>query len=74
MSENTPYIEHKCTPGDRWDTIAAKYYGNPFKYAPLIMFNPDVQRTFILQEGTVIKVPKIENNNENTENLPPWKA
>lgn len=69
----TEYKEYTTKQGDRWDTIAYREYGNCFKYAPLIMCNPDVPISPIIPEGTKLIIPVFETTEEKEEGLPVWK-
>nr|MBW4056874.1 hypothetical protein [Pseudomonadota bacterium] len=37
----TGYIEYITSEGDRWDTIAWRYYGDPLAYEGIILANPN---------------------------------
>jgi len=57
--------------GDRWDTIAYKFYGNPYLYEPIIRANPHLIGEPVPPPGTRIEIPLIEVENE-TEVEVPW--
>lgn len=45
--------------GERLDTLAARFYGEPTRYWLLLDANPDVLNPFeVLSAGRVIQVPK----------------
>ncbi|MDD3236804.1 MAG: tail protein X [Candidatus Gastranaerophilales bacterium] len=67
------YKEHITKQGDRWDTIAYKYYGDCFKYAPLVMANPTVAISPIIPTGIKLIVPVLSDIDATNEDLPPWK-
>lgn len=60
--------------GDRWDTLAARFYGSNAGIAVLIDANPAVPITAVLPMGTPLIVPVIDDTEiTNNTNLPPWK-
>lgn len=70
------YITHVTVDGERWDQIAAQYYGDVHDYGRLIAANPDVPITVRLPAGLVLIIPVIELDDtviDNSEDLPPWK-
>jgi len=67
------YYEYITKDGDRWDSIAYQYYGDPMIYEPIISANPDIPITPTLKSGLKIKVPVIDIPTSTTEDLPPWK-
>lgn len=68
------YIIHKTKQGERWDSLAYKYYGNCFKYTPIVMANPNMPISPFLPEGVDVVIPFFDNNTETNEELPPWKC
>lgn len=68
-------IQHTTIDGERWDTIAQKYYGNAAMMNDIISANPNVPLYDILPAGIVLDIPVIESNDVKTDasNLPPWK-
>jgi nucleoid-associated protein YgaU len=67
------YLEHITAAGERWDTLANRYYGDPMKYELIIAANPDVLIAPILPSGLKLKIPVLEEPETIQENLPPWK-
>ena len=69
------YYFHIASAGERWDTVAYKYYKNPHKIAPIIMSNPHIPISPIIEEGTEIKIPKLDElkSNSKVAQLPIWK-
>ncbi|EAU6992003.1 hypothetical protein EBD92_14805 [Salmonella enterica subsp. enterica serovar Hato] len=65
------YIEHITTDGERWDQIAYRYYGDPFGYACIIMANPHIAVTPVLDAGQRLAIPVIDTE-QTTQELPPW--
>lgn len=71
MSE---HYEHITTEGDRWDTIAYGYYGDPMMYEPIIAANPGIPIVPVLPSGLKLRVPVIDTTGTiPAEELPPWK-
>lgn len=68
------YLEHVATEGDRWDSLAYKYYGDPYGYERIIVANPHVPIAPFIAAGTKVAIPLIEPPAATaTEDLPPWK-
>ncbi|EDT8749050.1 hypothetical protein QG54_003448 [Salmonella enterica subsp. enterica] len=65
------YIEHITTDGERWDQIAYRYYGDPFGYARIIMANPHIAVTPVLDAGQRLAIPVIDTE-QTAQELPPW--
>lgn len=60
--------------GDRWDTLAARFYGNNAGIAILIDANSAVPITAVLPIGTPLVVPVMDDLQIIDKNiLPPWK-
>lgn len=72
------YITHKSVEGERWDSLALRYYRNVAKQSALIAANRGLFRGLavpaVLPAGLSLRVPLIEAAPA-TENdlLPPWK-
>lgn len=69
MSE---YYFYEAKQGDRWDIIANKFLGDMYKMNLIIAENPHVPITDTIEEGTILRIPKIEKE-ETTSGLPIWK-
>ena len=73
----TKYLEYVAQQGDTWTGLAYRFYGNCFDYARLIMSNPFVAVSPIIEEGTKLIIPVFEEDNtkleNDTEDLPLWK-
>lgn len=71
------YIEHITAEGERWDTLAWKYYGDPFDYGRIIAANPALDISTVLPAGVVVLVPVLTVAETRAklrdEELPPWK-
>lgn len=70
-------IEHITVEGDRWDTLAWRYYGDPMAYGRIIEANPALDISTILPSGQVVLVPILPlaetRQALQDEDLPPWK-
>lgn len=70
-------IKHIVIDGERWDTIAWNYYGDPFAYGPIIEANPAVDIKTTLTAGTVLLIPVLtlaqQTAQQAVSDLPPWK-
>ena len=58
---------------EKWDEVAFKAYGDPYKVGPIIEANPNVGITTVLPAGTVLNIPVVEAPEANKNLLPPWK-
>jgi hypothetical protein len=69
------FITHVTTAGERWDTLAWRYYGDPTLFGPIIQTNPQVPVMAVFDAGLVIGVPLLTVNLvvQAAADLPPWK-
>lgn len=69
------FVEYVAKQGDRWDTIAFKAYGDATLINGLIEANTTIVISPILEIGTRIIVPILEQGDIqiDSELLPPWK-
>ena len=51
--------EYTAQIGDRWDSIAYRFYGNPAKWYKLAIANDAVNGSIFIKPGTVIKIPQL---------------
>lgn len=65
------FLTHITTEGERWDQLAARYYGDSRRYKPIIDANPHVPITPSLASGLKLAIPLLEREAV-TEDLPPW--
>ena len=70
----TEYYSYITKDNDRWDLISYKYYNDSTLYETIILANPDVAITPILEAGIKLKIPVIETIDEVTTDLPPWRT
>ena len=54
------YYEYVTKDGDRWDMLAANYYGDPCKMDLIIRANPEVIIRPVLDAGIKIRIPVVE--------------
>ncbi len=68
------FMTHIAKQGERWDSIAYRYYANPFAYHELLQANPQLPITATLPAGAVVAVPIVSPNNDSVvaQELPPW--
>ena len=72
-------IEHITSDSERWDTLAWRYYGDPYAYGRIIEVNPALDLNATLPSGVVILIPILPLAEAEalrqlaTEDLPPWK-
>ena len=65
------YLTHITRDGERWDALAAKYYGNALDYERIVAANPHVPLTAIISAGQTLAIPVVEQSDV-LEDLPPW--
>ena len=66
------FLEHVTREGERWDSLAWQYYGDPMGYPRIIAANPHVAITPVLPSGLLL-IPVIEAEEATTEeDTPPW--
>lgn len=66
------YLTHITTEGERWDSLAWRYYGDAHRYLPIIQANPQVPITAALPAGLMLSIPVLEQAASTSEDLPPW--
>ncbi|MGH7814672.1 MAG: tail protein X [Candidatus Binataceae bacterium] len=66
-------ILHVTAAGERWDLLAWRYYGDASQYSQIIMANPTVAISPVLDSGLAIVVPVVQEAQIASANLPPWK-
>lgn len=77
MSEQ--YLEHITQPGERWDLIAHRYYGNArllhhiLKANPDLLGDPENPVPLVLRPGLTLRIPVLEQAQIAAVQLPPWK-
>ncbi|HBJ6087903.1 TPA: tail protein X, partial [Escherichia coli] len=51
------FLEHVTRDGERWDSLAWQYYGDPLGYPRIIAANPHVAITPVLPSGLLLLIP-----------------
>jgi phage tail protein X len=69
----TEFYSYITKDNDRWDLIAYKFYNDATKYEPIIQANPKVKLTPTLESGIKLKIPVLDESNQITFELPPWR-
>jgi phage tail protein X len=71
------FIEYRTREGDRWDLLAATFYGDAGAFERIVSANPAVPLDPVLPGGLLLRVPLLEERDaERTlaaAQLPPWK-
>ena len=69
------YIIHVTKDGERWDSLAYRYYGNALLYEGIVRANPHVPIKPILDAGITLRIPILERSDIETDkgDLPPWR-
>lgn len=77
--QRSEFLEHITGPGERWDTIAYRYYNDAEKMNLLIEANRDLflgnlaPIPAVLSSGLTLRIPVIEQPAVDEALLPPWK-
>lgn len=68
-------VNYTVKEGERWDSLAWKFYGSVKAMSVLIENNPTIPLANVLPAGTQIIVPILDNTADAVikTNLPPWK-
>jgi phage tail protein X len=71
----TQFITVVTKAGERWDTLAWKYYGDATLFGPIIQTNPQIPIEAVFEAGLTIGVPMliVSQAVQETADLPPWK-
>jgi phage tail protein X len=70
----TQLLIHQTITGERWDSLAWNYYGDPALLSPIIMANPSIPIESVFEAGLSIGIPILQITPTSPENLPPWKS
>jgi len=65
------YFQHRTVAGERWDSLAWRYYGDPTLVNPIIMANPSVPIEPVFEGGISIAIPILAQEFAPLD-LPPW--
>jgi len=67
------FLIHITTAGERWDTLAWTYYGDPTLFSPIVIANPRTPIEPVFEAGLSIGVPILQMTPVFPADLPPWK-
>lgn len=68
------FIIHTTIEGERWDSIAHRYFGDAHRYPELIALNPHAPIQSILPGGLKLNIPdEPPALRPAADKLPPWK-
>ena len=73
------YLPYTTVPGDRWDLIAFRHYGEATRIAELIAANRDLflpeltPIPLVFDRPVTIRVPLLPQRTIGADSLPPWK-
>ncbi|MGI6394495.1 MAG: tail protein X [bacterium] len=73
VNEVFEYYEYVTVDGDRWDTLAYRYYNDSKKMDEIIKANPEVPGKLILDAGTKLRIPVIAVSDIVIKGAAPWK-
>ncbi len=77
MTTPADVLLHQVSEGERWDTVANAYYGDPHAISRLVEANPHLDLLPVLPTGAIVLVPVIDDvaaaDAASAEDLPPWK-
>ncbi len=65
-------IPHTIRAGERWDSLAYRYYGDVFLMTHLVNVNPQLAFAESLPQGETIFIPVIKSQTNLSDDLPPW--
>lgn len=65
-------ILHNIQQGERWDSLAYRYYGSVAEMNRLINANPHLALAEVLPQGETLLVPVLSVEAVNQNDLPPW--
>lgn len=70
----TDYLTHITKEGERFDLLAYRYYGNPYRYQEIVEANiAAIGVPPILDSGLKLVIPILPTAETTPANLPPWK-
>ncbi|HXZ87100.1 MAG TPA: tail protein X [Candidatus Binataceae bacterium] len=65
------FLIHITTAGERWDTLAWTYYGDPTLFSPIVIANPRTPIEPVFEAGLSIGVPILQMTPVFPADLPP---
>lgn len=69
---STSVLVYTTRAGDRWDSIAHRYYGNALMIGGLIAANPHLPVCETFSAGVTVYVPILDIAPTTQAELPPW--
>jgi phage tail protein X len=72
---SSQFISHITVAGERWDTLAWRYYGDATLFSPIIQTNPQIPIEAVFEAGLNIGIPllMVDQTVQEAVDLPPWK-
>jgi phage tail protein X len=69
------FIPYVTVAGDRWDSLAWRFYGDAALFGPIIQTNPQIPIEAVFEAGLNIGIPllAVDHMIKETADLPPWK-
>lgn len=58
------YLQHIVSDGDRWDSLAYRYYGDATAYEQIIADNSHLPITATLSAGDIVLIAIIDETNK----------
>jgi phage tail protein X len=71
--QQSQFILHITTAGERWDLLAWTYYGDATLYSPIIIANPGIRIEPVFEAGLPVAIPILQVDQTQANDLPPWK-
>ena len=68
------YLTYIAKQGDRWDTIAWQFYGDPYLYEPILRANPQYIGLPYPPPGAKLRIPVVEAEDEPEVVKAPWQT
>lgn len=69
------YVVYITQTGDRWDTVANNFYGDPTQISALIFANPAVPIQDVFDAGVALAIPLIAPPTPAPSTVPlPWET
>ena len=68
------YVEHIARAGDRWDSLAWRYYGDAAAFDRILAANPHIPFSDAPEPGVRVMIPVVDVEPvAPADTLPPWK-
>lgn len=69
---NEPVLTHQICAGERWDSLAWRYYADIAEIPRLIHANPHLALCEVLPQGQILFVPILKVRQHNQADMPIW--